>query len=164
MQARDLAVPYPTVTMQTDALTAARLLTEHNRPGLIVVDDQDHPIAVLPGSQVLRVMMPTYVQDDPALARVLDETFADSMCATLSERTVKELVPKDRPVLPVANDDDTVLEIAAMMAANRSPLVAVLDGKGKDAALLGAISIYDLLGRILPPLRRLPERRRRAVH
>jgi CBS domain-containing protein len=72
------------------------------------------------------------------------------MCAALSGHMVKELVPKDRPVLPVANDDDTVLEIAAMMAANRSPLVAVLDGKGKDAALLGAISISDLLSRVLP--------------
>ena len=151
MQARDLAVPYPTVTMDTDALTAARLLTQHNRPGLIVVDAQDRPVAVLPGSQVLRVMIPTYVQDDPTLARVLDEGFADSMCASLSEHTVKELVPKDRPVLPVANDDDTVLEIAAMMAANRSPLVAVLDGRTRGASLLGAISIYDLLGSILPP-------------
>lgn len=150
MQARDLAQPYPTVRADTDALTAARLLTEHNRPGLIVVDDQDHPVAVLPGSQVLRVMIPSYVQDDPALARVLDEQFADSMCSALAGRTVAELIPKDKPPLPVANDDDTVLEIAAMMAANRSPLVAVLDGKGKDAALLGAISIGDLLGKVLP--------------
>ena len=67
--------------MDTDALTAARLLTEHNRPGLIVVDDEDHPVAVLPGSQVLRAMIPSYVQDDPTLARVLDEEFADSICA-----------------------------------------------------------------------------------
>jgi CBS domain-containing protein len=150
VQARDLAQAYPTVRMETDALTAARLLTEHNRPGLIVVDEHDHPVAVLPGSQVLRVMIPPYVQDDPALARVLDEKFADSMCSALAERTVAELVPKDKPPLPVANDDDTVLELAAMMAANRSPLVAVLDGKGKDAPLLGAISISDLLGRVLP--------------
>jgi CBS domain-containing protein len=148
--ARDLAAPYPTVTLETDGLTAARLLTEHNRPGLIVVDERQHPVAVLPGSQVLRVMIPTYVQEDAALARVLDEDFADTMCAALSGHTVRELVPKDRPVLPVANDDDTVLEIAAMMAANRSPLVAVLDGKGKNAALLGAISLADLLGRVLP--------------
>lgn len=150
MKARDLAVPYPTVRMSTDALTAARLLTEHNRPGLIVVDEHDHPIAVLPGSQVLRVLVPTYVQDDPTLARVLDEAFADSICDKLADHTVEELVPKDRPALPVANDDDTVLELAAMMAANRSPLVAVLDGKGKTASLLGAVSIYDLLGRVLP--------------
>ncbi len=150
MKARDLAVPYPTVRMDTDALTAARLLTEHNRPGLIVVDDDNHPVAVLPGSQVLRAMIPTYIQDDPALARVLDEEFADAICDQLADHTVRELVPKDRPALPVANDDDTVLEIAAMMAANRSPLVAVLDGKGKQAPLLGAVSVHDLLGRLLP--------------
>ena len=150
MKARELAVAYPTVRMETDALTAARLLTEHNRPGLIVVDEDDHPIAVLPGSQVLKALIPTYIQDDPTLARVLDEEFADAICDRLSEHTVSELVPHDHPPLPVANDDDTVLEIAAMMAGNRSPLVAVLDGKGKHAALLGAVSVYDLLGRILP--------------
>ncbi len=143
-------MPYPTVRMETDALTAARLLTEHNRPGLIVVDERDHPLAVLPGSQVLRALIPSYIQDDPTLARVLDEGFSDAICDTLAEHTVEELVPKDRAPLPVANDDDTVLEIAAMMAANRSPLVAVLDGKGEKAALLGAVSVYDLLGRILP--------------
>jgi CBS domain-containing protein len=136
--------------MDTDALTAARLLTEHNRPGLIVVDDDDHPTAVLPGSQVLRALIPSYIQDDPTLARVLDEEYADAICDKLAEHTVRELVPKDRPALPVANDDDTVLEIAAMMAANRSPLVAVLDGKGKQASLLGAVSVHDLLGRLLP--------------
>ena len=150
MQARELASPYPTVRMDTDGLTAARLLTEHNRPGLIVVDEHDHPIAVLPGSQVLRVMIPKYVQDDPALARVLEEEYADTLCNSLADHTVKELVPRDQPALPVANPDDTVLEIAAMMAANRSPLVAVLESKDKHSSLLGAVSIFDLLGSILP--------------
>ncbi len=149
MQARELASPYPTVRMDTDGLTAARLLTEHNRPGLIVVDEHDHPIAVLPGSQVLRVLIPGYVQDDTKLARVLDEKFADKITDTLAEHKVRELVPKDRP-LPVANPDDTVLEIAAMMAAARSPLVAVLESKDKHAPLLGAVSVFDLLGSILP--------------
>jgi CBS domain-containing protein len=150
VQARELAIPYPTVRMDTDGLTAARLLTEHNRPGLIVVDEHQHPIAVLPGSQVLRVMIPAYVQDDPTLARVLEEEFADRLCYGLAEHTVEELVPKDRPNLPVANPDDTILEIAAMMAAARSPLVAVLDGKGRRAALLGAVTVHDLLGSMLP--------------
>ena len=150
MFARDLAVPYPTVRMDTDGITAVRLLTEHGRPGLIVVDEDNHPLAVLPGSQVLRVLIPAYVQDDPALARVLDEDFADAMCDKLADRRVSELVSKDRLPLPVANPDDTLLELAAMMAANRSPLVAVLDSKSKQAALLGAVTISDLLKHLLP--------------
>ena len=150
MHAEDMAEEFPVVTVDSNALDAARMLAEHRLPGIIVTDTSGRPYAVLPASQVVRFIVPTYVQDDPALARVLDEEFADAICDKLAEHTVEELVPKDRPALPVANDDDTVLELAAMMAANRSPLVAVLDGKGRDAALLGAVSVYDLLGRVLP--------------
>jgi CBS domain-containing protein len=150
VQAHELAKPYPTVRMDTPALDAARLLTEHGRPGLIVVDENEHPLAILPGSQVLRMLVPRYVQDDPALARVLDEAHADKMCDSLRDRTVKDLMPTQPPVLPVVNPDDTVLEIAAIMAANRSPLVAVVEERSKTAALSGAISASDLLGRILP--------------
>jgi CBS domain-containing protein len=136
--------------MDTPALEAARLLTEHGRPGLIVVDDNQHPVAILPGSQVLRMLVPRYVQDDPALARVLDEAHADKMCESLRGKTVKDLMPRQPPTLPVVNPDDTVLEIAAIMAANRSPLVAVVEERSKTASLSGAISASQLLGRILP--------------
>ena len=151
MHAGDLAAPYPTVRLDADGLTAARLLTEHNRPGLIVVDEHDHPVAVLPGSQVLRMMIPSYVQDDPTLARVLDEASADKLHEVLAEKTVRDLIPKDRVPLPVVTADDTVLEIAAIMAANRCPLVAVVEKDTETASLLGAISASDLLKNVLPP-------------
>jgi CBS domain-containing protein len=150
VQAHELAKPYPTVRLDTDAGEAARLMAEHNRPGLIVVDEHDHPVAILPGSQVLRMMIPSYVQDDPTLARVLDEGFADKISEVLADKTVKDLMPHEKVPLPVVAPDDTVLEIAAIMAANRSPLVAVVEERSKTAPLLGAISVNQLLSRVLP--------------
>jgi CBS domain-containing protein len=150
VQAHELASPYPTVRLDTSAARAVRVLTEHDRPGLIVVDDNDHPVAVLPASQVLRMMIPRYVQDDPTLARVLDEDFADKIYEALSDKTVSDLLPSDKVPLPVVAPDDTVLEIAAIMAANRSPLVAVLEKRSKTAPLLGAVSASQLVGRVLP--------------
>ncbi|HEY0688871.1 MAG TPA: hypothetical protein VGD71_07500 [Kribbella sp.] len=32
------------------------------------------PYTVLPASQVVRFLVPSYVQDDPSLARVIDES------------------------------------------------------------------------------------------
>jgi CBS-domain-containing membrane protein len=151
MQARDLASPYPTVRVDADGLTAARLLTEHNRPGLIVVDEHEHPIAVLPGSQVLRMLIPRYVQDDPTLARVLDEESADKLPDELRNHKVRDLMTTDSAKLVIVNPDDTVLEIAAIMAANRCPLAAVVEDRNKTAPMIGAISVSDLLGRVLPP-------------
>ncbi|HEY3014218.1 MAG TPA: CBS domain-containing protein [Nocardioides sp.] len=151
MQAHELAAPYPTVRMDTSALDAARLIVDLARPGLIVVDANEHPIAILPNSQVLRVMIPGYVQDDPTLARVLDEAYADQISDVLSQRTVADMLPRDRVTLPVVAPDDTALEIAAIMAANRSPIVAVVEERSKTAPMLGAITVSILLGRLLPP-------------
>lgn len=150
MQARDLAEPYPTVRLETPGLDAARLLTQHGRPGLVVVDAHEHPVAILPGSQVLRMLVPRYVQDDPTLARVVDEHFADQMCSTLADKSVRDLLPSDKVPLAVVVADDTVLEIAAIMAANRSPLVAVVENDSKTAPMIGAINAAQLLARILP--------------
>jgi len=150
VKARDLAAPYPTVRTDSPATEAARLLTEVGRPALVVVNEHDHPVAILPASQVLRMVIPRYIQDDPALARVVDEAFADQICERLLGRTVEEMLPEQGPKLVLADPDDNVVEIAAQMAGARSPLVAVVDGRGKRAPMTGAITVARLLSELLP--------------
>jgi CBS domain-containing protein len=147
MLARKLAQPFPTVTLDTDALEAARLLAEHRLPGLIVLGDGGLPHTVLPGSQVLRFVVPTYVQDDPALARAYDEKSADALADKLAGRTVRDMLPKkqDRLEIRVVEPDATSIEIAAQMAGMRSPIIAVVDGE----ELLGAITVSALLAHLI---------------
>ena len=71
MRAGDLAEPFPTVSLDTDAWSR-RGRWRGRLPGLIVCDEDGAPHGAA-GSQVLRFMIPAYVQDDPALARVYDE-------------------------------------------------------------------------------------------
>ena len=147
MLARELARPFPTVTLHTDALEAARTLAGGRLPGLIVLDENERPYTVLPGSQVLRFVVPTYVQDDPALARAYDEISADALCDTLATRTVREVLPKRKDLvdLPLVAADATSIEIAAVMAGMHSPIVAVVE----DSTLLGAITVSALLEHLL---------------
>jgi CBS domain-containing protein len=148
MRARDLAEVFPTVTFDTPAMEAARLLARERLPGLIVVDDRGHPYTVLPGSQVLRFLIPRYVQDDPPLARVYDEKAADELFAKLSGSTVRDLLPSRHDIdeIPIVDHDATMIEIAAVMARVHSPLVAVVD----DGEMLGAITVRRLLDHLLP--------------
>ncbi len=111
-----------------------------------MVDERGRPTTVLPGTQVLRMAVPRYCQDDPALARVVEEAAADVFARGLGERTVGELLPRERRELPVVNVDATVLEIAALMARARSPVVAVVDAAG---VVFGAVTLDALLDRIL---------------
>ena len=132
--------------LDTDALVAARLLAERNLPGLIVVDAEGRPDTILPGTQVLRFAVPAYVQDDPKLAGVIDEVSADAFCQTLAGTPVRDLLPARARELPVVDGGDTVLEIAAIMARTRTPLVAVVE----NGRMLGAVTLDALLDRMLP--------------
>jgi CBS domain-containing protein len=146
MRAGDLAAPFPTVGTTTLALEAARLLAAQNLPGLIVVDDRRRPLTILPGTQVMRMAVPRYIQDDPALARVVDEAAADVFLEELGDRTVADVLPEQPRELPVVTEAATVLEIAALMARTPTPLVAVV---GDDGALRGAITLDALLDRLV---------------
>ena len=150
MLARDLAMPFPVVGPDTNALQAARLHAERKLPGLIVSDSAGRPQTVLPGSQVLRFVLPSFEQREPLLARAYDERAADRLCARLAEQPVATLLPygltRESAELPIVNGDATVMEVAAVMARLHSPLVAVVEGGN----LLGAITVAGLLSVLLP--------------
>lgn len=146
MRARDLAVPFPAVGLDDDALAAARLMAERKLPGIVVCHGDGSPHTILPGSQVLRFVIPRYIQDDEALARVIDEQAADEMFAELAGHRVRDLLPTKEYELPVVQGQDTVMEVAALMARAHSPLVAVVE----EGRLLGCVTVADLLERYLP--------------
>jgi len=145
MHAEDIAEDFPVVTIDSNALDAARMLAEHRLPGIVVTDSSGQPYAVLPASQVVRFVVPRYVQDDPSLAGVLDESMANHAADKLAGKTVRDVLPEHLLDVPAANADDTIIEVAALMARLRSPLVAVL----KDGTLHGVITATRLLAAAL---------------
>ncbi|GGK99859.1 CBS domain-containing protein [Mangrovihabitans endophyticus] len=146
MRAADIAVQMATVAEDMPAREAAKVLAGQDLPGLIVVDTKGRPMTVLAGTQVLRMAMPSYCQDDPALARVIDEAAADVILNGIGDRTVADLLPRERHVLPAVEPKATLLEVAAVMARSSVPLVAVVDG---DQVMTGAITLDGLLDHIL---------------
>jgi CBS domain-containing protein len=145
VHAGDISEDFAVVTMDSPALDAARLLAQHRLPGLIVTDTSGHPYAVLPASQVVRFIVPGYVQDDPSLAGVLNESMADRAAEKLGAKKVRDVLPEHRVDLPTVDADDTIIEVAAIMARHHSPLLAVMKG----GALQGVITAQRLLAAAL---------------
>ncbi|ACC40481.1 MULTISPECIES: CBS domain-containing protein [Mycobacterium] len=147
MRAEDIAEEYPVISIDSDALEAARTLAEHRLPGLLVTKKTGSPYAVLPASQVVRFIVPRYVQDDPSLAGVLNESMADRCAEKLRGKKVSDVLPDHLNDVPPVNADDTIIEVAALMARLRSPLLAVV----KNGKLHGVITASRLLGAALRP-------------
>jgi CBS domain-containing protein len=141
VRAEQIAEEFPQVALNSDALDAVRLLATRRLPGLVVTDASGTPVTILPASQVVRLLVPPYVQDDPSLAGVLSESMADRVTDKLGGKTVEDVLPKPRPDMTTVKADDTIVEVAAIMARNRLPLVAVMGGR----RLVGVITATRLL-------------------
>ncbi|AQZ65336.1 CBS domain protein sometimes clustered with YjeE [[Actinomadura] parvosata subsp. kistnae] len=142
MEASDIAVNLPTVTAHDPVTKAVRIMAMGRMPGLIVVDGTGRPSSVLPGTQVLRLAVPGAYQEDPALCRTIDEAHADLFWGELGELTVGDCLPRQPATPATVPLDATLLEVAALMARLRSPIVAVV---GRDGVLAGAITLERLL-------------------
>jgi CBS domain-containing protein len=145
MRAADMAEDYPVLTTDSEALDAVRMLAQQRLPGILVVDASRSPYAVLPASQVVRFIVPRYVQDDPSLAGVLQESMADHVAERLDGKTVGDMLPEHLTDVPPAAADDTIIEVAAVMARLRSPLIPVTE----DGRLQGVITASRLLAAVL---------------
>jgi CBS domain-containing protein len=140
VRAAEIDEEFPVVDIDSPAVDAARMLAEHCLPGIVVLTADGQLYAVLPASQVVRFIVPSYVQEDPLLARVLAESVADRAVDALGGKTIRELLPQQRLRLPIANADDTILEVATIMGMLRSPLIAVM----KQGKLHGVITASRL--------------------
>jgi CBS domain-containing protein len=146
VRAEELIEPFPVVNIDSPALDAVRLLVEHRLNGLVVVTNtSETPYAVLPASQVVRFIVPEYIQEDPGLAAVFTESMADHAAEKLSGRTIRDVLPKKSQAVPVVDVDDTIIEVAELMARMRSPLVAVVE----EEKLKGVITAARLLAAAL---------------
>lgn len=141
MRAEQIAEEFPVVSSDSDAIEAVRLIAEHRLPGLVIVDPTGRPLQILPASQVVRMLVPAYVQDDPALAGVVGELTADRVAEKLSGKSVQQVLPKPPRQMASVNADDTIIEVAAVMAREHSPLAVVVS----DGRLIGVITASRLL-------------------
>ncbi|TDB77783.1 CBS domain-containing protein [Actinomadura sp. KC216] len=142
MQARDIAVQVPTVTLGDPIAHAIQVMALGRLPGLIVIDAEQRPRVVLPGTQVLRLAVPAAYQEDPALSRAVDEAHADVFWHELRDRTVGDCLGTHIPRPVIVKASATLLELATVMARLRCPVVAVVDEAG---LLAGAITLDRLL-------------------
>lgn len=121
------------------------MLARHDVRAALVVHDGGALAGVLSDSELLRALLPPYVDQASILARVLEESAADVLFDRLEGRSVADLMPEDREVEPVVHGEDTLVEVASVMVRARASAVGVLD----EGRLIGGITIDDLLSHLL---------------
>ena len=151
MHAEDIAEDFPVITIDSNALDAARMLAEHRLPGIVVTDSAGQPYAVLPASQVVRFIVPRYVQDDPVAGRGA-QRLDGRPCRTRSwaVRRFVMCCPSTWSMCPRPTRMTRSSKWPPSWCGYRSPLIAVM----KDGKLHGVITASRLLAAALAALSR----------
>ena len=146
MRARDLAAPYPSLPTEAAASEVARVLATEE-VDVVFIERQGQLQGVVSDIGLLARLLPGYIIEDPKLAQVLEEGAADLLWRRLEGRRADELLAKAGSEIPQVDGDATLIEVAAVMAGARAPLVAVREG----GRLIGGITSSALLTRLLRP-------------
>jgi CBS domain-containing protein len=145
MHAADVIETLPTARPSDDVLSAARMVTQHHLPGLVVADEQGEVVGCMSSIDLLRLTLPRYVQEEPGLARVFDEVHADRIAAALVGISVGEVVGEASARIPMARPHATVVELAELMAERCSPIVVVARTQGGTLGVVTANHLLELL-------------------
>jgi CBS domain-containing protein len=149
VRAADLQVALPVVRRETTAVEAGRLIAEGGLVGLVIANNAGVPSSILSAVDVLQLMLPDYIIDDPSLSSVFDETGAGELWDRLDERTIGELLDDDgvtvRRMLTI-EPDDTLVEVAARMVDGRTQIARVT-GSPNDAPMF--VTLPSVISAIL---------------
>ncbi|MEQ4209719.1 CBS domain-containing protein [Actinopolymorpha sp. B17G11] len=137
----------PVAAHEDDAVHVLRLVASQRLPGLIVTRGTARPPLVVSTVDILRSLVPAYVQESPCLAHVYDEEHADRIADDLAGRRIGDIVPPSPAQLAVVDGQATLIELASVMIQLRCPLVGVRDGQH----LRGVITASQVLECLLSP-------------
>ena len=145
MRAANVTEALPTVRPGDDVLTAVQLVTRHHLSGLVVADEQGEVVGCMSSIDLLQLMLPRYLQDDPGLARVFDEEHADRIAAALVGIRVSDVLGEASARTPIVRARATVIELAELMVERRSPIAVVARAQGGTLGVVTVNHLLDLL-------------------
>lgn len=136
MRATDIQIELPMIDRTRSAAEASRVIAETGRIGVVVCGRDKRPLGMITAVDLFRLALPEYLMSDPSLAATLDEEGIAELIAKLRDKTVGEVIDDDSVRLrevPVVQPDDTVVEIAAVLASAGST-IAMVDGTQEKGA------------------------------
>lgn len=147
MKARELMKPALVVNPEDSAQELFRAFEDPDIRAVAVVTDVGELAGLISEEDMLNALLPAYVLDDEALARVLEEEAATKLRERLEGKGVKDVVDASARHHPTVDPEDTLVEVAATLARSGDPAVLVVE----EDRVLGVITVDTLLPVLLSP-------------
>lgn len=145
MRARDLMKAARVVRPVDSCITLMQAFADPEVRGVAVVTDMGELVGLITDQDLLAALLPSYVVDDEALARVLEEEASARLSVRLAGKLARDLIDETTREEAVVAPDDTLIEVADTMVRSKGPAVLVVD----ERKVVGAITADILLQALL---------------
>ncbi|MBM4064263.1 MAG: CBS domain-containing protein [Planctomycetes bacterium] len=141
MKVKDIMSTDPTVVPISGTFLNLMEMLGRIRFHVIFVVDQDEKLAgVVTETDLLKVLMPKYLNTGDVLFSIMDEDYFDKRCHECKDLSITEIMSK--PIMEAtAKEDDTVIKVAAALLNKKIHAVPVL----RDGKVVGIVSRLLLL-------------------
>lgn len=139
-QAKDfMSKKIKSIKPEVNAKDAVRELISSGTSGLPVIDASGELVGVFTEKEILRAIMPAYVEDVGAFVYGEDSRAGLKKMAGLDKFLVRDLMRKD---VPTVEEEVSLTEISRMMLAKSERRILVV----RDKKPVGVITRHDVLG------------------
>jgi CBS-domain-containing membrane protein len=139
----------PVTTLRPED-SAAELLRAFEDPvvrAAAVVSAEGRLLGLISEEDMLASCLPSYVLEDQALAKVLEEDVGSRLRERLEGKRVQQVVNTERRQTPPVSPEANLVEVATSLARSGDPAVLVAE-RGR---VLGVITVDVLLPALLGP-------------
>jgi CBS domain-containing protein len=134
------------LTPSMNAKEALSVLLKNQISGLPVIDDEGKLVGMFTEKDILKTILPTYLQDVGKFIYSEDPKGIKTKVAGLAKLSVKEIMRKE--VITVA-EDAVISEVARLMLTQKVRRIPVLNKEGKVS---GMIARQDIVKALIEPL------------
>lgn len=141
MRVKDIMSTDPTVVPISGTFLNLMEMLGRIRFHVIFVVDQNEKLAgVVTETDLLKVLMPKYLNTGDVLFSIMDEDYFDKRCHECKDLSITEIMSK--PIMEAtAKEDDTIIKVAAALLNKKIHAVPVL----RDGKVVGIVSRLLLL-------------------
>lgn len=139
MRIKDIMDSSPKVVRVSDTFEhLIKVLDEEKSHVIFVVDSEDRLKGIVTEGDIVKVLVPKYVNEDESLISVMDENYFEEKCKEKRNLSIEEIMQKS---LYTIEEEDTIIKAAALMVIHRIHTLPVL----RSGKLTGFLSRMALI-------------------
>ena len=146
MKVKDIMDPSPNLIRTYDTFEhLIKILDEVKYHVVFVVDKEDKLVGIVTEGDIIKVLIPKYVNVDESLVSIMNLDYFERKCIESKNLTINEIMTKTTCSV---SEEESIIKAAALMVINRIHTLPVVRNK-KVIGMVSRLSLIKQITKIL---------------